>query len=76
VQYVIGSVLALATVALVVGAITGRVKVQSCCAPADPACDRRMRAEVGGEVSGFGLRDPAVATPEQNSHVMVSGGDV
>ncbi len=28
---------------LVVGAITGRVKVQSCCAVADPRCDARMR---------------------------------
>jgi len=44
-QYVIGSVLALATLALAVGAITGRVKVRSCCAPADPARDLRMRSE-------------------------------
>ena len=44
-QYIIGSVVALATLALVVGAITGRVKVQSCCAPADPARDLRMRHE-------------------------------
>jgi hypothetical protein len=44
-QYIIGSVLALATLALAVGAITGRVKVQSCCAPADPARDLRMRPE-------------------------------
>lgn len=44
-QYIIGSVLALATLALAVGAITGRVKVRSCCAPADPARDLRMRPE-------------------------------
>jgi hypothetical protein len=43
-QYVIGPALALATLVLAVGAITGRVKATSCCAPADPALDRRMQA--------------------------------
>jgi len=41
-QYVIGSIVVLATLALALGAITGRVKINSCCAPADPADDRRM----------------------------------
>ena len=48
-QYVIGSIIALATLALAVGAITGRVRARSCCAPADPDPDpdrdRRMRTE-------------------------------
>ena len=43
-QYVIGSILALATLVLAVGAITGKVKATSCCAPADPGRDRRMQA--------------------------------
>lgn len=42
-QYAVGTVLALATLALAVGAITGKVKATSCCAPADPAHDRRMQ---------------------------------
>lgn len=46
-QYVIGSILALATVVLAIGAITGKIKATSCCAPADPARDRRM--QVGTE---------------------------
>jgi len=43
-QYVIGAVFALLVVALAVGAIAGRVQTRSCCAPADPDLDRRMRA--------------------------------
>ena len=44
-QYVIGSIVAVGTLALAVGAITGRVKARSCCAPADPERDLRMRPE-------------------------------
>jgi hypothetical protein len=43
VQYVIGSVLVLFVLALVAGALTGRVKANSCCAVADPRRDLRMR---------------------------------
>jgi len=42
-QYVIGSLVALATLGLAVGAVTGKVRARSCCAPADPSRDRRMR---------------------------------
>lgn len=55
-QYVVGSALGLATLALAIGAITGRVKVQSCCTPADPSRDRRMRIGNQGSVAG-GTRD-------------------
>lgn len=44
-QYVIGSIVALGTLVLAVGAITGRVKARSCCAPSDPDRDRRMGPE-------------------------------
>lgn len=43
VQYVIGSVLVLFALALLIGAVTGRVKASSCCAVADPRRDLRMR---------------------------------
>ena len=43
-QYVIGAGFALLVVALAVGAIAGKVQARSCCAPADPDLDRRMRA--------------------------------
>ena len=43
-QYVIGGIVAAFTLALAIGALTGRVKVRSCCAVADPTRDRRMRA--------------------------------
>lgn len=41
-RWLIGIPFLLATVALAVGAITGRVRARSCCAPADPARDKRM----------------------------------
>lgn len=42
--YVLGSLAALFLVWVVVGAVTGRVEVRSCCAVADPRRDARMRA--------------------------------
>lgn len=39
----LGVVVAAFIVTLVVGAVTGRVKVKSCCAVADPRRDLRMR---------------------------------
>ena len=44
-QYVVGSLVALATLGLAVGAISGSVRARSCCAPDDPSRDRRMQAE-------------------------------
>lgn len=41
---VIATVLGALVVALAVGAVAGRVRATSCCAPADPARDARMRA--------------------------------
>jgi hypothetical protein len=43
-QYVFGVPVLLFLVALVYGGLTGRVRMASCCAVADPACDLRMRA--------------------------------
>ncbi|MBC7633498.1 hypothetical protein [Aeromicrobium sp.] len=43
-EIVIAGLIALALVALVVGALSGRVRLTSCCTTADPARDLRMRA--------------------------------
>ena len=42
-SYLIAAVVLAPVLALVVGAVTGRVRVQSCCVPTDPARDLRMR---------------------------------
>ena len=42
--FVFGVPVLLFLMAVVVGALTGRVKVSSCCAVADPRRDLRMRA--------------------------------
>lgn len=42
--YLLGGVVALFLVSLIVGALTGRVEVRSCCTVADPRSDARMRA--------------------------------
>ena len=43
-HYVVGGIFGLFVIALAVGAVTGRVRASSCCAPGDPALDARMRA--------------------------------
>jgi hypothetical protein len=40
---VLGAMVALFTAAMAIGALTGRVKVRSCCAISDPRQDLRMR---------------------------------
>lgn len=42
-QIAVGAVVGLALVVLLVGAVTGRVRLTSCCSPADPSNDLRMR---------------------------------
>lgn len=49
---VLGSLVAAFAALLLIGALTGRVKVKSCCAVADPRKDLRMRA-------AFSADDPA-----------------
>lgn len=41
-RWLVGLPILLATLALAVGAVTGRVRARSCCTPADPAHDKRM----------------------------------
>jgi hypothetical protein len=48
-QYVFGVPVLLFLVALVYGGLTGRVRMTSCCAVADPATDLRMRGAFEGE---------------------------
>ncbi len=43
-QIVIATLIAVPLVALVIGALTGRVQLTSCCATSDPTRDLRMRA--------------------------------
>jgi hypothetical protein len=42
--YVVGGLAAVLVLVLLLGAITGRLRLGSCCAVADPARDLRMRA--------------------------------
>jgi hypothetical protein len=53
-EYVIGSLVALATLGLAIGSITGKVTARSCCAPADPSRDRRMQTERAVELTDRG----------------------
>lgn len=41
--YVLSAVVSAVPLLLAVGVLTGRVKVNGCCALADPRCDLRMR---------------------------------
>ncbi|WP_344305281.1 hypothetical protein [Nocardioides bigeumensis] len=50
-QYVIAVLVVLPVVALVAGSLLGRVTLQSCCAPADPRTDLRMRAAFDEDVA-------------------------
>ena len=43
-EIVIGALIALPLLALAVGALSGRVRLTSCCATSDPSRDLRMRA--------------------------------
>lgn len=43
-QYVLGGLIVLALALLAVAALTGRVKLRSCCFPVDARRDLRMRA--------------------------------
>ena len=44
--YVLGTLVAIFTVLLAIGAITGRVRMTSCCTTVPVECDLRMRPEV------------------------------
>lgn len=43
IEYLIGGVVIAFLVALIVGGLTGRVRVRGCCSIADPSQDLRMR---------------------------------
>jgi hypothetical protein len=45
VRYVIGGIVVLYMLIMLVGMVTGRVKVKSCCVVSDPSKDARMRLE-------------------------------
>ncbi len=45
--WVIASVLMVPVVVLIFGAVTGRIRVSSCCSVADPSKDLRMRGAFG-----------------------------
>jgi hypothetical protein len=44
-ESVLGSLVALAGLGLVVGALTGRVKLKPCCPSVDPACEAEVPSE-------------------------------
>jgi uncharacterized membrane protein len=41
-RYLVGFIVAVPVLLLALGALTGRVKAQSCCVPVDPNHDRRL----------------------------------
>ncbi len=43
-EIVIATLIAAPVVALVIGALSGRIRLTSCCVPSDPSRDLRMRA--------------------------------
>ena len=43
-EIVIATLIAVPLVALAIGALSGRVRLTSCCATSDPSLDLRMRA--------------------------------
>jgi hypothetical protein len=43
IRFLVATPILVFPVLLAVGALTGRVRARSCCAPADPAADLRMR---------------------------------
>jgi len=43
-EYLLGGIVLVFLLLLVVGAVTGRVNLRSCCSIADPSRDMRMRA--------------------------------
>jgi hypothetical protein len=51
---VLGVIVAMFTVLLAIGAVTGRVKVTSCCSIADPRRDARMRDAFADPVATHG----------------------
>ncbi len=70
-QYVIGSVLALATVALAVGAITSRVKIRSCCAAAEVV---RLRLHTSWPAAPAGLTEER--SPETRGDIRLPAHDL
>ena len=44
-RFVIGGLVVLYMVVMLVGMLTGRIKVKSCCVVSDPSKDTRMRLE-------------------------------
>ena len=50
-QFLLAGLIALFLIGLVVGAGTGRVNLRSCCSPADPSRDLRMRDAYAPESS-------------------------
>jgi hypothetical protein len=52
VQYALAGLVALFLLALAVGAVTGRIRATSCCAPSDPRRDLRMRGAFEDEKPG------------------------
>ena len=44
-RYIIGGLVILYLVVMLVGMLTGRIKVKSCCVVSDPSKDARMRLD-------------------------------
>ncbi len=68
---VLGVVVVVFSLLLVVGAITGRITIQSCCAPADPRRDARMAAAFEDVDTGATV-PPSNAGGDRSAHSAAS----
>lgn len=62
-HYLLGGLLAVLIVGFAIGALTGRVRVRSCCAVADPRCDLRMRSAFPPELQSTDRAEAASGRP-------------
>lgn len=56
--YILAALMAVALSLLILGAVTGQVKMSTCCSVADPSKDLRMRAAYEGD----GTAEPTTPT--------------
>lgn len=68
-EYVLVALIAIAFSLLVLGALTGRVKMTNCCSIADPTKDLRMRAAYEDDTkSGASYDDLAAREQADETH--------
>ena len=66
--YVVGVMAAVFVIVLLWAVVTGRVRIGSCCAVADPAKDLRMRAAFDDDQHSVPLSRQAKASSQAEDH--------